>query len=160
MSDITNFVAECFTIHLYSYNAVSSGTGTWTFNVNFESVLPKKYNMFRVETNFQSSATTSNNNVDGVIITADFPSNHNLSLMSNSRLIVLAHAIPVQSAVTSTYFIYTSNTTTNPPNCINYPNQHSLTINSYDASDGANGLTFTAISQFTLILTFYPVSHV
>lgn len=145
---------ECFTLHLHSNDALNPSEGTWKFNVNFESMLPQKYSKFIVFSNFCSDASNSNNEEDGILVCADFPSSHNLSSGTNSRRIVLAEALTYNAPITDLFYVYSSNTTTNPPNTINYPNMHLLTIQTVST---VSPTTFVDVSSFNLILTFYPL---
>ena len=145
---------ETYTVILNTYPITTNRTGNntnlgYTFNVNWDSILPKIYNRFLVNFTFFSAAKSG--------FTESYSININFGTMntfdhnsSRSNYLGLIHPYPISTSV----FYAVANEADNAPVTINYPSNRFITV-SINNTNTQN--TVYLSSEYILTLQFTPL---
>ena len=145
---------ETFTVILNTYPITSNRTGNnttlgYTFNVNWDSILPKIYNRFLVNFTFFSAAKSG--------FTESYSININFGTMntfdhnsSRSNYLGLIHPYPISTTV----FYAVANEADNAPVTIYYPTNRFINV-SINNTNTQN--TIYLSSEYILTLQFTPI---
>jgi hypothetical protein len=150
-------MSETYSLIINSQNTInrdiSSGNiNSYKYNINWSSVLPKKYSNFNVGFTLKSVNTATNITVNALVSINFGQSNMSEQNNNPSSILGIAYPVVVQQTANSWNYFYNSTLNDNQPVTISYPVNQIITV-TFTNFDLATALT---MYHYVLQLTFTP----
>ena len=154
---------EVYTLYLLSPNKVSGNNYNATYNVNWYSFLPQKYNKFLCRAHFKSNPYEDDVNptITNALLLSNIPlSNSSITLGGGSRTncIGIAHVHLLSDDNGVSYYNFLESSEFEQPFTCCYPQDSSLTIQLTTLTGTQHSTLLNAVN-YSLILTFEGIDE-